>query len=239
MNGYNPAMVEFSLAQKIAVWVFPVLSAIILHEVAHGWAARYLGDPTAMMLGRLSLNPLKHVDPLGTVLVPLVLLLLPTTWLFGWAKPVPVTQENLRQPRRDMALVAVAGPVANLVMALFWVLVLKLGVAWQGSGSAGLFLMAIGVAGALFNVVLGVLNLLPVPPLDGGRILMSALPGPMAWRLSRVEPYGLVVLVLLLVTVLSGLGVWLWRMALWLMTSAGVPGEHIYSVVFRLGLLGG
>ncbi len=204
-------MSDLSLPQTIAVWIVPVLFAITLHEVAHGWVARMFGDPTAMMLGRLSVNPIRHVDPVGTVAVPLFLLLLSSLsgtspMLFGWAKPVPVTFENLRNPKRDMAFVAAAGPLANLLMALFWALVMRAGV---GSGvmphSVAMFLAYMGWAGVQINVVLAVLNLLPVPPLDGGRIAVALLPGPWSWQLSRIEPYGIIIVIALLVTPLWNL----------------------------------
>jgi Zn-dependent protease len=190
--------------QVIAIWALPVLFAITVHEVAHGWVAKKLGDPTAMMLGRLTLNPLKHIDPIGTVLVPLGLVLM-GGFIFGWAKPVPVTWDNLKNPKRDMALVALAGPLANLVMAFGWALIMKVGfmlgddfswLAWP--------LIYMGGAGIAINGVLMLLNLLPVPPLDGGRVMAGLLPGPWAWKLSRIEPYGLMIMVGLMVTGMLG-----------------------------------
>ena len=182
---------QLSTIQIIAVSILPVLFAITVHEVAHGWVAKQLGDRTAQMLGRLTLNPIKHIDPVGTLLVPGVLMLLGGP-VMGWAKPVPVTWENLRNPRRDIALVAVAGPMANLLMAVFWLLVMKLSLMLNiqpGSMGYGLFLMA--DVGITINLVLMVLNLLPMPPLDGGRIVSSLLPGPLSYKFSRLEPYGL------------------------------------------------
>lgn len=193
-------MDEMSTLQRIAVWALPVLFAITVHEVAHGWVARRLGDPTAMMLGRLTLNPLKHIDPVGTVLLPLLMLMF-SPFIFGWAKPVPVTWENLKHPKRDMALVAVAGPLSNLLMALFWAVVLRIGIGintelpWLGT-----YLFYAGQAGIVINLVLMVLNLLPLPPLDGGRVLSGLLPGRWSWQLSRIEPYGLLILLLLLMS---------------------------------------
>ncbi len=187
----------------IAIAAVPVLFAITAHEAAHGWMAKQLGDPTAQMLGRLTLNPLRHIDPVGTVLVPLATLFL-SGFIFGWAKPVPVTWENLRHPRRDSALVALAGPGANAVMAVMWLVLAGL------SGSVGdyfgqpLYLMA--EIGFIINIVLMLLNMLPILPLDGGRVLSAMLPGPWAWKLSRLEPYGLIILLLLLV---SGLLSWI------------------------------
>lgn len=197
-------MQELNAVQQLAVWALPVLFAITVHEVAHGWVARYLGDPTAMMLGRLTLNPLKHIDPIGTVLVPAVLILLGGV-IFGWAKPVPITVENLRHPKRDMAFVAVAGPLANLLMALLWALVMK--IALLISGMAPMLAMPLtymGAAGITINTILMVLNLLPVPPLDGSRVVSSLLPDPVAWKFSRLEPYGLIILLGLMITGILG-----------------------------------
>lgn len=191
-------MEELTTVQRIAVWVIPVLFAITVHEVAHGWVARRLGDPTAFMLGRLTLNPIKHIDPVGTVLVPLALLML-GGFVFGWAKPVPVTWENLRHPKRDMALVAAAGPGANLVMTLLWALVMKLGMLLEGSVDAvAIPLLYMGFAGITINLVLMVLNLLPLPPLDGGRVVAGLLPDRLSWQFGRLEPYGLMILLALL-----------------------------------------
>ena len=194
-------MEELSLIQRVSVWVLPVLFAITVHEVAHGWVARRLGDPTAMMLGRLTLNPLKHIDPFGTVLVPGLLLLSPAPVIFGWARPVPVTWQNLKKPKRDMALVAIAGPLSNLLMGILWALVVKLGVVFHGlAGWLMEPLIFMGVAGIAVNTILLVLNLLPLPPLDGGRVATGLLPGPLAWKFGRIEPYGMLILVALLLT---------------------------------------
>lgn len=196
-------MPDLSLfAQKFAIWVLPVLFAITLHEVAHGWAARYFGDHTAERMGRLSLNPIKHIDPVGTILVPGVLLLL-GGFLFGWAKPVPVVARNMRRPRVDMAWVALAGPMSNFAQALFWGLLLKLALS-QGAEGAWLWLRYTAMAGIVINIVLMVLNLLPLPPLDGGRVLAGLLPEAQARWLDRVEPYGLLILVALLATGVLG-----------------------------------
>jgi Zn-dependent protease len=189
-------MSQLSLVQQIAIWALPILFAITVHEVAHGWVARLHGDRTAELLGRLTLNPIKHIDLVGTIIVPVVLLAL-GGFIFGWAKPVPVAQQNLRNPRRDMALVAAAGPVSNLVMALLWGLIAKLAavanIAWA---SEPLILM--GIAGVTINLVLAVLNLLPIPPLDGGRVLSNLLPARYSDMIDRIEPYGLLILVALL-----------------------------------------
>ena len=192
-------MQELNAVQQLAVWALPVLFAITVHEVAHGWVARYLGDPTAMMLGRLTLNPIKHIDPVGTVLVPAALVLLGGV-IFGWAKPVPITVENLRSPKRDMAFVAVAGPLSNLLMALLWALVMKIALLIAPAAPAlAMPLTYMGVAGITINAILLVLNLLPVPPLDGSRVVSSLLPDPVAWKFNRLEPYGLIILLALMV----------------------------------------
>lgn len=194
-------MQELNSLQVFAVAILPVLFAITVHEVAHGWVAKQFGDPTAQRLGRLTLNPVKHIDPVGTILVPGLLLLLKSGFLFGWAKPVPVTWENLRRPKRDMILVAAAGPAANLLMALLWGLVAKLSTlappdwAW-----AAVPMQLMGNIGIFINVLLMVFNLLPLPPLDGGRVAVGLLPGPWAWQLSRVEPFGFLILLGLMLT---------------------------------------
>jgi Zn-dependent protease len=191
-------MDELTAVQRVATWILPVLFAITVHEVAHGWVARRLGDPTAYMLGRLTLNPIKHIDPVGTILVPLALVLL-GGFVFGWAKPVPVTWENLRHPKRDMALVAVAGPTANLLMALLWAGAMKIGMLLAGTvDSVAIPLLYMGAAGIMINLVLMVLNLLPLPPLDGGRVVAGLLPGRLSWQFSRIEPYGLMILLAML-----------------------------------------
>ena len=196
-----------SLIQTIAIWALPVLFAITVHEAAHGYVARALGDTTAAMLGRLTLNPLKHIDLVGTIAVPVGLLVVSSLtpgrpFVFGWAKPVPVNTRNLKRPQRDMAVVAVAGPLANLLMAIGWALLLKLGLAWDHAFSMAMVYM--GIAGIAINVLLMVLNLLPLPPLDGGRVVAGFLPPRAAYRFERIEPYGLLIILLLLVTGLLG-----------------------------------
>ncbi|MCG5500395.1 site-2 protease family protein [Ectothiorhodospira lacustris] len=194
------------ILQIIAIWALPVLFAITLHEASHGWVAKQLGDPTAKMLGRLTVNPIKHIDPVGTIAVPIGLLIFTALtpappFVFGWAKPVPVNTRNLRNPQRDMAIVAAAGPTANLLMALFWALMIKIGLLLQGSFDwAAVPLIYMGMAGITINILLMVLNLLPIPPLDGGRVVAGFLPARIAARYERVEPYGLVIVLGLLLT---------------------------------------
>jgi len=188
------------LIQTIALAAIPVLFAITLHEAAHGWVARVCGDPTAALAGRITLNPLKHIDPVGTVLVPLGILLFAKlmggpAMLFGWAKPVPVDFGRLRRPKRDMFWVALAGPAANLVMAIAWALALRLLV--EGGGFSSVW-TAMALVGVRINLVLMALNLLPILPLDGGRILVSLLPHQLAWQYSRLEPYGMMVVIVLM-----------------------------------------
>ncbi len=190
---------EFSLIETIALAAVPVVLAITLHEAAHGYVARMFGDSTAWMLGRVTLNPLKHIDPLGTVLVPLgILLLSGGGFLFGWAKPVPVNFGNLRHPKRDMLWVAAAGPAVNLLMAILWALLFKVAAGDGYFASAGLASMSL--IGVSINVALMVLNLLPILPLDGGRIAVSLLPPSLAIPFSRTERYGFFVVLALLVT---------------------------------------
>jgi Zn-dependent protease len=192
------------MVQTLAVWALPVLFAITLHEVAHGWAARALGDNTAAMMGRLTLNPIKHIDPIGTILVPVIFLLLPGNFLFGWARPVPVSVRNLRHPRRDSALVALAGPLANLAMAFAWGLLLKLALTQDTREGIWMGIQMMATAGIVINLVLMALNLLPIPPLDGGRVLSSLLPPTWSYKLDRVEPYGTFIVAALLITGLLG-----------------------------------
>jgi Zn-dependent protease len=201
-------MNDLTTVQQIAVMALPVLLAITVHEAAHGYAAKLFGDKTAMMMGRLTLNPFKHIDPIGTVLVPVAMYLM-TGFLFGWAKPVPVNFRNLRSPRRDMAIVAAAGPGANLVMAIVWVIMIRIGLfASEAAPWFALPLIYMGGFGLLINVILMVLNLLPILPLDGGRVLAAVLPPGIARHYARLEPYGLIIIVGLLVTGLLGKIIW-------------------------------
>jgi len=215
------------LVQTVAIYALPVLFAITLHEAAHGYVARHFGDMTAHAQGRISLNPIRHIDLVGTVLVPMIILMF-SKYLFGWAKPVPVNYSALRKPRQHMAWVAAAGPAANLVMALFWAVLLRVAIALSSRseawaevaslhGTAGLvdvvmrhgtgaaeYLIGVAAAGVLVNLVLMLLNLLPIPPLDGGRIVTSLLPGRAAWGFAKIEPFGVPLLLLLLLVPVYG-----------------------------------
>jgi len=192
---------ELSIAQKIAVYAIPILFAITVHEAAHGYAAKYFGDLTAEKLGRITLNPFKHIDPFGTILLPALTVMLGGV-LFGWAKPVPVNFSNLRHPKKDMLWVAAAGPASNFVMAIFWALVLNY--ANSAPTTAVNFLAHMSLAGISINLVLMVLNLLPMPPLDGGRIAVSLLPTPYAIKLASIEQYGFIILIALMFTGVLG-----------------------------------
>ena len=196
------------IIQGIAIYALPVILAITMHEAAHGYVAKHFGDFTAYNEGRISLNPTKHIDPIGTILVPVVLFIttkvaMGAGFLFGWAKPVPVIFSNLRQPKRDMLWVAAAGPGANLVMALFWALVMKLAVIMPINDFTKPMLL-MGRAGIEINVILMVLNLLPLPPLDGGRMAVSLLPHRIAYQFSKIEPYGFMILLVLLISGILG-----------------------------------
>jgi Zn-dependent protease len=182
----------------LATWAIPVLFAITVHEVAHGWVASKLGDSTAKMLGRLTLNPLKHVDPIGTVAVPAVLLLIGSPFLFGWAKPVPVNFRNLKNYRKDMVLVAAAGPIANLLMAILWILLMIVFANLIPDENVARGFITMSQNGVMINLVLLVFNLLPIPPLDGGRVLSGLVPPGFSRVLDQVEPYGMIIVVALL-----------------------------------------
>lgn len=226
---------ELNLVQAIAVYALPVILAITLHEAAHGYVARHFGDFTAYLEGRVSLNPLRHIDPIGTVAVPLFLLaaskLLGGGILFGWAKPVPVNYANLRSPKRDMLWVAAAGPASNLAMALFWAGAVKVGLAMPESYFA-MPLALMGAAGVFVNIIIMVLNLVPLPPLDGGRILVSLLPHRLAYAVSRIEPYGFLILIVLLFT--GALGWVLWPAIGAVMVLIGGIFDLPVAVILRL-----
>lgn len=192
-------MNELSLVQRIVVWILPVVFAITVHEVAHGWVAKKRGDNTAWMLGRLTLNPIKHIDLIGTVIIPGILLLSFSGFVFGWAKPVPVNMRNLKHPRTDMAVVALAGPVANVLMAVAWALIAKLGVIIEAKAISEPMIY-MGVAGITINLVLAMINMIPIPPLDGSRILSGILPNRWSYYYNRLERYGFIILLLMLMT---------------------------------------
>lgn len=198
---YHYPMEQLTVIQLLAVWALPLIFAITLHEAAHGWIASKLGDDTALRLGRVSLNPIKHIDFLGTIVLPIAMLVLSSgRMVFGWAKPVPINWRKLKNPRRDMALVAFAGPLANFLMAIAWTAIEKLSTILTPHGyqwAKALYFM--GDAGLTINLVLMILNLIPIPPLDGSRLLYSILPQKAVDRLSVLEPYGFLILILLLV----------------------------------------
>jgi len=201
-------MPELNLISSLFVFVIPVIFAVTVHEVAHGWVASQFGDQTAKSMGRLTLNPVKHIDPIGTIVVPAIMYFT-SGFIFGWAKPVPINWRNLGHPRRDMAIVAIAGPAANLMMLLFWAMSAKI-ISLSGNDPNHLtqllfYMCSIGI---MINIVLMILNLFPILPLDGGRVLTAMLPRNLAISFSRMEPYGLIILVVLL---LSGI---LWKILL-------------------------
>ena len=191
---------QLNIVQIIAIAILPILFAIVVHEVSHGWVAKKFGDNTAYMLGRLTLNPFKHIDPVGTILVPLLMLIF-FKFAFGWAKPVPVDWRNLHNPKRDMVFVAAAGPFSNLLMAIAWGIIIHLAALLPNS----LLILKepliyMGAIGIFANVILMVFNLVPLPPLDGGRVAVGLLPPRLSYMLSQLEPYGLIIIVILLVS---------------------------------------
>ena len=183
-----------SIIYNIATAAIPILFAITLHEVAHGWVANKLGDGTARMLGRLTVNPIKHIDPIGTIAVPL-LAVISAGIMFGWAKPVPVSTRNLKNLRKDMALIAIAGPVSNLLMAAFWVIIMKIALPMADSGGIGRGFSDMAGIGIYFNLILFFFNLLPIPPLDGSKVLSGFVPRNIANIMDSIEPYGLYIIV--------------------------------------------
>jgi Zn-dependent protease len=189
---------------KILIYALPVIFAITLHEAAHGYVAKHFGDSTAYMLGRVSLNPIRHIDLVGTIILPLVTVLL-SGFMFGWAKPVPVNFNNLRRPKADSLWVAAAGPASNIVQALIWALVARILLAFVPiDGLVGSFWLSVAEAGIVVNIAFAILNLLPLLPLDGGRMLAALLPNRLSYAYSRMEPYGMVILILLIAVPVFG-----------------------------------
>lgn len=214
-------MDELTLVGRIAIWALPVIFAITVHEVAHGWVASKLGDQTARIMGRLTLNPIKHIDLVGTIIVPAALLIL-GGFMFGWAKPVPVHWNNLNNPKRDMVYVAVAGPLANLLMAIAWGGLMKIGI-MLGSSNAFISepLIYMSYAGIFINAVLMMLNLLPLLPLDGGRIVAGLLPNSLSYQFSKLERFGFPILV-----VIIAMG--------WLSAILGPPVYFLQTSIFKI-----
>jgi Zn-dependent protease len=191
----------YNILIKIAIYAIPIIFAITLHEAAHGYVARHFGDNTAYMLGRISLNPAKHIDLVGTIIFPLVTVLI-SPIMFGWAKPVPVNERNLRNPKRDMLWVAAAGPASNLVQMLLWATVAKVVLTLSGEEGSRVadYWFSVAIAGIQINIVFAILNLLPIPPLDGGRIVTSLLPDSASYKFAQIERYGMfIVLAIMLI----------------------------------------
>ncbi|MGD0960298.1 MAG: site-2 protease family protein [Methylomonas sp.] len=193
-------MDDLSLVQRVVVWLLPVVFAITVHEAAHGWVARQFGDNTAYLQGRLTLNPFKHVDLFGTIILPVIMLISFTGFIFGWAKPVPIDPRHFKKPRQAMMLVALAGPVSNFLMAFFWAMLARFGVMYHEYEFASLPMVYMGAAGIHINLILALLNMLPIPPLDGSRVLSGLLPSYWAWKYNSLERYGFIILLVLLVS---------------------------------------
>ena len=194
-------MIEFPIVYKVLIWAVPAVFAITLHEVGHGMVAKILGDTTAEDMGRLTINPIKHVDLLGTIFVPIMIFYL-SGFIFGWAKPVPINWNNLKNKKRDIALVALAGPFANLLMIIFWlfIAIFFVNLSEQGGITENLFIYYMAWAGIIINFLLMIVNLFPIPPLDGSRVLFSFLPNKAAFEYLKLERYGLLILLILLIT---------------------------------------
>ncbi len=199
-------MPEFTIIQQICIWIIPVLLAITLHEAAHAYVANRCGDTTARMLGRLSLNPIRHIDPIGTVFLPLVAGFLTNfSFIIGYAKPVPISWGQLRNPKRDMILVTLAGPCSNFLMAILWAAGLKIATMLHPESSMpALFLLFTSRAGMIINLVLAFLNLIPIPPLDGSKVVISLLPVKQSIQYEKLEPYGFLILIVLIFTGILG-----------------------------------
>lgn len=219
-------MPEFTLIQQICIWALPVLLAITLHEAAHAYVANKCGDTTAKMLGRLSLNPIKHIDPIGTIVLPIIIgVLTQFNFVIGYAKPVPINWNQLRKPRRDMILVALAGPCSNFLMAFLWAGTYKIATLLHPeSSTAALFLLVTSRAGMIINLVLAFLNLLPLPPLDGSRVVSSLLPTRQAIAYAKIEPFGFIILILLVVTNILG----------YILIPLINSGMYLLSIIFKI-----
>jgi len=229
-------MTELDLLYRILLWSIPVIFAITLHEVAHGMCALYLGDNSARRVGRLTLNPVKHIDPVGSVIVP-VILLWATGFIFGWAKPVPVNKNNFTYPERDMVLVAAAGPLANFIMSIMWAIIMKAGYSLSAiAPEAALVLLYMGAAGVFINTAVMMLNLLPLPPLDGGRILAGLLSERSSRMLSKVEPWGFVILVAMIIAGLAAKIVWP-MMVVGMAVATHIAGIPVEQLTNALGVL--
>ncbi len=197
-------MVTLSTIQQFAIWVLPIIFAITVHESAHAFTAYYYGDNTARLQGRLSLNPVKHIDLMGTVLVPAIMVIF-TGFAFGWAKPVPIDWRNLKNPKTNMIWIAFAGPFSNLIMGILWAIILRLALLLNIEDSGVIFIIFTAVAGIMINTILMVLNLLPLPPLDGSRILSGLLPTRLAITYNKIEPYGFFIIIGLMMSGFLGI----------------------------------